>query len=267
MLKKRMVFTLLWNEGRYCLSRNFRLQHVGDRKWLEENYDFATVASSVDELCMLDVSRSVRLTDGFLGDVSWLASRFQMPLSVGGGVYSIDAARSVLRAGADKVIVNSGLFEAPSGIREIRDVFGQQCIVGSIDVRASNGSYQVYSNNGVRSQGSLRDALSSQVLDTTGELLINSIDADGTGHGLDFRILEALPPILEQQVVLMGGVGKPSHIVEALEHSQVDAVATANLLNFIGNGLGEARRACRDSGIALPRRISSEDYRELRSSN
>ena len=86
----------------------------------------------------------------------------------------------------------------------------------------------------------------------TGELLINSIDGDGTGHGLDFRILEALPLILEQQVVLMGGVGKPSHIVEALEHSQVDAVATANLLNFIGNGLGEARRACRDSGIALP---------------
>ena len=110
MLKKRMVFTLLWNEGRYCLSRNFRLQHVGDRKWLEENYDFATVASSVDELCMLDVSDQCGSQMDSLGMFMAGIASFQMPLSVGGGVYSIDAARSVLRAGADKVIVNSGFF-------------------------------------------------------------------------------------------------------------------------------------------------------------
>jgi cyclase len=109
--------------------------------------------------------------------------------------------------------------------------------------------------------GDLRSHIEARVADFVGEIVINSIDRDGTGQGLDFGALAGVPDSCEAQIVLMGGVGTPGHIVEALKDPRVDAVVTANLLNFIGDGLREARLACGRAGIALPLRVSSDSVK------
>jgi len=258
MLKKRLIFTLLWDEGHFSLSRNFRLQHVGDLAWLTDKYNFAAVASSIDELALIDVSRSPRQSKEFLDVVSKLASTFHMPLSVGGGVTSIDVVDSLLQAGADKVILNSALQFDNDQLFLMREKYGKQGLVASIDVRKVDGNYLVFGENGTCNLGSLTTHISERVADYAGEIIINSIDRDGTGQGLDFDILRYVPRDCESQIALMGGVGNPSHIVEGLNAPHVDAVATANLLNFIGTGLLEARVACGDAGIALPQRLPVE---------
>ena len=258
MLKKRLIFALLWDEGQFSLSRNFRLQHVGDLAWLTEKYNFTAIASSIDELALIDVSRSPRQSEGFLDVVSKLASSFHMPLSVGGGVTSIDVVDSLLQAGADKVILNSAFQSDNDQLFLMREKYGKQCLIASIDVRKVDGNYLAIGDDGTCTLGSLAAHISERVADYAGEIIINSIDRDGTGQGLDFEILKYVPNDCESQIVLMGGVGTPSHIVEALKASRVDAVATANLLNFIGTGLLEARLACDDAGIALPRRLPVE---------
>lgn len=254
MLKKRLLFALLWDEGNFCLSRNFRLQHVGDMSWLTEKYNFGSVANSVDELVLIDVSRSARQSERFSEIVSALASAFHMPLSVGGGVTSVEVVDSLLRAGADKVILNSALNGNRARLRLMRETYGKQCLVGSIDVRRIDGAYSVFADNGTRLVGDLGRHIEERVADSVGEIVINSIDRDGTGQGLDFDVLTGVPHHYESQIVLMGGVGTPGHIVQGLQHPAVDAVVTANLLNFIGDGLAEARLACGQAGIALPSR-------------
>lgn len=258
MLKKRLIFTLLWDQGYFSLSRNFRLQHVGDLTWLTDKYHFAAVASSIDELALIDVSRSPRQSEEFLDVVSKLASTFHMPLSVGGGVTSINVVDSLLQVGADKVIVNSAFQSDSDQLFLMREKYGKQCIVASIDVRKVDGNYLAFGDNGTCNLGSLAAHISERVADYAGEIIINSIDRDGTGQGLDFDILKYVPSDCESQIVLMGGVGNPSHIVEGLNSSHVDAVATANLLNFIGTGLLEARLACSDAGVILPHRLPVE---------
>lgn len=261
MLKKRLIFALLWDQGHFCLSRNFRLQRVGDLAWLTEKYNFASVANSIDELVLIDVSRSERQSDRFIETVSVLASSFHMPLSVGGGVTSINAVDSLLRAGCDKVVLNSAFHSDAEHLVLMRETYGKQCLVASVDVRKDGGDYFVFAENGTRSVGPLAIHIERHVAPFAGEIIINSIDRDGTGQGLDFGTLVGVPGNCESQIVIMGGVGTPGHIVEALEDSRVDAVVTANLLNFIGDGLREARLACGQAGIALPLRVPSDSVK------
>ena len=258
MLKKRLMFALLWDQGQFCLSRNFRLQKVGDLTWLTEKYNFAAVANSIDELVLVDVSRSERQSQHFVETVTALAAAFHMPLSVGGGVNSIHVVDSLLRAGADKVLLNSAFHGDVGELTLMRETYGKQCLVGSVDVRSNAGTYSVFAENGSRSEGDLRHHVETRVAPFVGEIVINSIDRDGTGQGLDFGTLAGVPTSCESQIVLMGGVGTPGHIVQALRDPRVDAVVTANLLNFIGSGLYEARQACGEAGIDLPRRVSAD---------
>lgn len=255
MLKKRLIFGLLWDQGSFCLSRNFRLQHVGDLRWLTQHYNFGTIAASTDELALLDVSRGQRQTEAFLEVVGDLATSFHMPLSVGGGILTAAHAHQALRAGADKLIVNSGLTTAPEAVAEMLASLGTQCIVGSVDVRKVDGRFHAFTRDGTDDVGYLDEYLNAHVTPYVGEILLNNIDLDGTGRGIDFAVLDQVPDRVEQQVVLMGGVGRPDHVSQALAHQSVDAIATANLLNFIGTGLGEARQECESLGIPLPVRI------------
>jgi cyclase len=254
MLKRRLIFTLLYDTGRFMLSRNFRLQSVGNLEWLQKNYDFSRISYYIDELVILDVSREKRNLDEFCATLKSIAEGCFVPIAAGGGIKEIESARKLLRSGADKIVINSALFENTEFVEDLASEFGQQCVVASIDVKSvSEGKYQVWSQNGMKCQeGIAQDWFERISKKSVGELYVNSMDRDGTGQGFDLDILDLLPKDFNKPVIMAGGVGNANHLLVGLQDPRVDAVATANLFNFVGNGLKEARQSLVSNGIVLP---------------
>jgi cyclase len=253
MLKKRIIFTLLYDSGQFVLSRNFRLQKVGDLSWLHANYDFTKIAFHIDELIVLDVSRGQRDFPQFLQTLRKLSQGCFAPIAAGGGVRSIAEARALLQSGADKVVLNSALFRSPGLVRELAEAFGQQSLIGAVDLKYStNGDYLVYVENGSQPLDiSAADALARLSESSVGEIYLNSMDRDGTGQGYDFDLLAMLPEKHNIPVILAGGVGNSRHLMAGLQDNRVDAVATAHLFNFLGDGLSTARFNIVNSGFSL----------------
>ncbi len=236
------------------LSRNFRLQNVGNLEWLKENYDFSRVSYSIDELIVLDVTRGEKNLEGFCTALKFLTEGCFVPIAAGGGVNRIETARMLLRSGADKVVVNSELYTNSGLIGDLASEFGQQCIVGSMDIKSSaDGFYQAWSENGMRCETGLAKFWIEKIInDPVGEIYLNSMDRDGTGQGLDLELLGLLPERVSKPIILAGGAGNASHLSEGLGDSRVAAVATANLFNFVGDGLKRARESLVTNGIVLP---------------
>ena len=245
------------------LSRNFRLQNVGDLIWLKKNYNFSKVSYSIDELVVLDVTRRNRNLEQFCEALKLLTDGCFVPISAGGGIDEVRSARKLLRSGADKVVVNTKLYSGDGFIENLASEFGQQCVVGSIDVKSSPiGGYHLMSDNGVKLQSGLANEWIEKVIgESIGEIYINSVDRDGTGQGLDLGILDLLPAKVSKPVILAGGAGNSQHLLEGFRDSRVDAVATANLFNFVGDGLKQARQSLVNDGIVLPM-WSSEFFEE-----
>ena len=248
-----MIFTLLYNQGAFMLSRNFRLQKVGDLHWLQKNYNFSQVAFSIDELIVLDVSRGGRDLNRFCDHLKSLSEGCFVPIAAGGGVRSVADARKLLRSGADKVVVNTLLFDNEALIRELAEEFGQQCIVASIDIKYDNEfGYRVWVKNGERPlEGSIGERFENFLELPVGEVYVNSIDRDGTGQGYDFQILDVIQSAIPIPVIIAGGAGQYHHLAEGLKDDRIDAVATAHLFNFVGNGLAKARFGLQEQGFSL----------------
>ncbi len=236
------------------LSRNFRLQKVGDLHWLKTNYNFSHISFSIDELIVLDVTRGERNANAFCEALKSLTEGCFVPIAAGGGVRTTEQARTLLRSGADKVVVNSPLFENTILIEELASEFGQQCVVGSVDIkRTLDGAYQVWSNSGSQClPNSAVHHIEEITTQPIGEIYLNSMDRDGTGQGYDLQLLDLLPKVMPKPVILAGGVGNATHLAEGLADSRVDAVATAHLFNFVGDGLKQARHSLIDRGVDLP---------------
>lgn len=254
MLKKRLIFTLLYSDGYFVLSRNFRLQKVGDLSWLKLNYNFSHISYSIDELIVLDVTRGEKNIDKFCSILKQLTKGCFVPITAGGGINTIAGAHKLLRSGADKVVINSALYESTNFIADLASEFGQQCIVASIDIKTGlDGTYQVWSRGGTLQIDGTADMLISQVSQSNvGEIYINSMDRDGTGNGYDLGLLDLLPANMLKSVILAGGVGNASHLAAGLADPRVDAVSTAHLFNFIGDGLKNARKSLISGGVDLP---------------
>lgn len=254
MLKKRLIFTLLYSQGHFMLSRNFRLQKVGNLTWLKTNYNFSHISFSIDELVVLDVTRGEKNTEAFCEALKSLSEGCFVPIAAGGGVRTIDHARTLLRSGADKVVVNSALYQNNGFVSDLASEFGQQCVVASMDVkRSQDGVYQVMSDCGSRClEENAAHWVTKVASDAVGEIYLNSIDQDGTGQGYDLKILDLLPEEVSKPVILAGGVGNATHLAEGMADSRVDAVATAHLFNFVGDGLKQARKNLIAGGIDLP---------------
>jgi cyclase len=254
MLKKRVIFTLLYDSGSFMLSRNFRLQRVGKLDWLQENYDFSQIAFSIDELIVIDVSRSERDEDKFCQHVRSLNDSCFIPIAAGGGIRTLEQAQKFLQNGADKIVVNTLLSETPEIVQEIAIQYGQQCIVASVDVKKIGEDFTVWTDNGtVQQQIGLAQWLEDLQSFPIGEVYLNSIDRDGTGQGYHTELLKYLPEQASIPIILAGGAGIPSHLGEGLKDHRVDAVATAHLFNFVGNGLEKARTELLDEGFNLAR--------------
>lgn len=264
MLKKRLIFTLLYNDGFFMLSRNFTLQRIGNLGWLQRNYVFSNIAEAIDELVILNVARTRPEMDQFLGMLEELTKTCFIPIAAGGWVRNLDQAKQLLRSGADKVVVNTPVFSEFGLIEELAVEFGRQCVVASVDVvRSESADFAVRVDRGQRVlTGSARELLGQLNEMPIGDLYLNSIDRDGSGQGYDLSVLDLLPQDFNIPVILAGGAGNTKHLEMGLVDKRVDAVATAHLLNFVGDGLHKARGNLIAKGIHLP--VRDIDIRDLR---
>ena len=252
MLKKRIIFTLLYDNGNFVLSSNFRLQKVGDLHWLKENYNFAHIAFYIDELIVLNVTRNNRSIDQFSSMLKELSNECLVPIAAGGGIGSVSDGRKLLQSGADKLVLNTAIFKNLNLIKELNQEYGKQCIVGSVDIKTHGGTIEFFINNGGdKIETPASDPFTLVNLEYLGELFLNSIDRDGTGQGYDFQLLDFLPTSTKIPIIMSGGVGNYRHLIEGINHPLVDAASTAHLFNFIGDGLHKARESLLSSGMNL----------------
>lgn len=242
------------------LSRNFRLQKVGDIGWLEKNYNFSHIAFSIDELVVLDVSRGEKNFSDFCECLKRLTQGCFVPISAGGGIRNLEQAKELLRSGADKIVVNTPVFGDKDFIVSLAAEFGKQCVVAALDLKRSpKGGYVLMVENGTKTvEGDVKSLLEGLKKLPVGEIYLNSMDRDGTGQGYDFNILELLPKDLTVPVIMAGGVGNSRHIAEGFNKDGVDATATAHLFNFIGNGLEKSRAELIIEGFNLAQWPSKE---------
>ena len=252
MVKSRLIFTLLYDKRSYMLSRNFRLQRVGNLNWIQKHYDFKSIAFSIDELIVLNVTRENRNIKTFAKDLSLLTDSCFMPIAAGGGIRTIDDALCLFGSGADKIVINTPLIRNKKLVKELAKNFGEQSIVASIDYKICDNAERVFIDNGSFDTGlSLDEAVYNAVSLGVGEIFITSIDKDGTGQGYNLEILNKISKISPVPIIASGGVGKPGHLVAGIKDGKVQAVSTANLFNFMVGGLIDARNSLNENNISL----------------
>ncbi len=251
MIKTRVIPCLDVKDGRVVKGVNFvALRDAGDPVEQAKAYD----AAGADELMFLDITASSDQRGAILDVVARTAEACFMPLSVGGGVRSVEDARRLLRAGADKVSVNTAAAEDPDLIARLADAFGTQCVVVAIDVkrREAGEGWAVYTYGGRRE--TTRDALDYAALAVSkgaGEILLTSMDRDGAKTGYDLALLAAMTRHVSVPVIASGGAGKVEHLVEAVLQGGADAVLAASIFHFGEITLGEAKLALAAAGVPV----------------
>lgn len=254
MVKKRLIFTLLYNDGGFMLSRNFRLQRAGNIEWLKNNYNFRNIAFSIDELIILDVSRGERDIHRFCNHIKMIIEECFIPISAGGGISTGEQAKIIMNSGADKLVINSALFKAPAFVADLIRIYGSQCIIASVDVKKESDGFHIYIENGsTKVPFELSEGIKRITDIGVGEIYLNSMDKDGTGHGYLHELLSEIEQDVKVPIIMAGGAGNWHHLLAGLQHVSVDAAATANLFNFIGQGFPNARRELLDNALNLAR--------------
>lgn len=231
MYAKRIIPCLDVNNGRVVKGTNFvNLRDAGDPVEAAKIYD----AQGADELVFLDITASAQVRNIILDIVSQVADSIFIPFTVGGGIRSVDDFNALLRAGADKVSVNSAAIRNPALIQEAADKFGSQCVVCAIDAkRRSEGGWTVYLNGGRVDTG--LDAIEwaqKAVRLGAGEILLTSMDCDGVKNGYDLELTRAVSECVHVPVIASGGAGKMEHFYDAFTQGQADAVLAASLFHF-----------------------------------
>ncbi len=243
MLRKRIIFTLIYADGYFMQSRNFRLQRVGDLKWLEKNYNFQNIAFSIDELIVVDASRGSKSMQKFSLMLNNLVDNIFIPLTAGGGIRCMEDAELLFKCGADKILINTILVKDINLVKELVSKYGSQSIVASIDYKNIDGENYVFNSDGTsKCEMTLNSYIDYLESLNVGEIYLNSIDRDGTGFGYDLETISQISDIVNKPLIIAGGAGNENHLQEGLGLKGVSAVATANLFNFIGNGLPNARK-------------------------
>jgi imidazole glycerol-phosphate synthase subunit HisF len=238
MLARRIIPCLDVAEGRVVKGVHFTaLRDAGDPVEQAARYD----ADGADELVFLDISASPDARRTTLDMVSRVAESIFIPFTVGGGIRAVADGGAALRAGADKVAVNTAAVREPELVSQLADSFGSQCIVAAVDVRRAGDRYAVMINGG-REETALEAIDWIRRLETlgAGEILLTSMDRDGTGAGYDLPLLEAASGAVSIPIIASGGAGRLEHLAEAFEAGAHGALA-ATIFHFQGSTLPEAR--------------------------
>lgn len=248
MLKKRIIPCLDMKGGRVVKGVCFEsLRDAGDPVETAALYD----RLGADELCFLDIGASVENRGTLFEIVEKTASRVFLPLTVGGGIRSVEEIRRALNCGADKVSLNSAALANPALLTEGALRFGSQCIVLAVDVKRDGPSWRVYSHGGTRPTS--RDAIAwiaEGVKAGAGEILLTSMDRDGTGQGYDLELLTAVSRAVEVPLIASGGAGKMDDFRKAFE-AGADAALAASLFHFGTIDLRDLRRTLFESGVMV----------------
>jgi imidazole glycerol-phosphate synthase subunit HisF len=244
----RVIPCLDVHNGRVVKGVNFvDLRDAGDPVEAARAYD----AAGADELCFLDITASHEGRDTILDVVTRTAEVCFMPLTVGGGVRGHADARALLLAGADKVAVNSAAIARPELVADIAERFGSQCVVGSVDARqVEPGRWEVFTHGGRKPTGVDAVAHAIRLAELgAGELLVTSMDRDGTKSGFDLDLIRTIADAVSVPVVASGGVGNVGHLVEGVTLGHASAVLAASIFHFGEVSIGEAHRALADAGL------------------
>jgi cyclase len=253
MLAKRIIPCLDVKDGRVVKGVRFvDLRDAGDPVEAAMAYD----AQGADELVFLDITASHEARDIMLDVVKRTAEGVYMPLTVGGGIRSVDDVRRLLRAGADKVSLNTAALARPEVIREAAERFGSQCIVVAIDAKrtqpAPATTWQVFTHGGRQSTD--RDAVAwarEAVALGAGEILLTSMDRDGTKDGYDLELTRAVSDAVTVPVIASGGAGTLEHFHEALTEGRADAALAASLFHFGIHTIAETKRYLAERGVEV----------------
>jgi cyclase len=230
MLAKRVIPCLDVNLGRVVKGVNFlQLRDAGDPVEVARRYE----EEGADELVYLDITASHEGRDIMLDVVRRTAEHVFMPLTVGGGIRTIDDIRVLLNAGADKVSINSAACKNPDFVRQAAQRFGSQCIVVNIDPKRLNGVFEVHINGGRIPTGLEAVSWARRVEDLgAGEIVLTSMDCDGTKDGYDLEITAEVSEAVSIPVVASGGAGKPEHLADAIQIGKADAALAASIFHF-----------------------------------
>ena len=254
MLKVRIIPCLDVKDGRVVKGINFeQLRDAGDPVEQAIVYD----AAGADELCFLDITASHEKRGTLLDVVRRTAEVCFMPLTVGGGVRTLEDIRALLLAGADKVSINTEAVTRPEFVREAAEKFGSQCIVAAIDAKQGthnhNGPpFEVFTHGGRRATGIDAVAHARKLVEFgAGEILLTSMDRDGTKAGFDLALTRAVSDAVPVPVIASGGVGNLQHLADGIKSGHADAVLAASIFHYGEHTVGEAKRFMADQGISV----------------
>jgi imidazole glycerol-phosphate synthase subunit HisF len=251
MLAKRIIPCLDVTGGRVVKGVNFvELRDAGDPVEIAARYN----EQGADELTFLDITATSDQRDVILHIIEAVASQVFIPLTVGGGVRTVDDVRRLLNAGADKVSFNSAAVANPQVIRDASDKYGAQCIVVAIDAkrRAVGEGWDVYTHGGRKNTGLDAVAWARQMAEHgAGEILLTSMDRDGTKSGFDIELTRAVSDAVPVPVIASGGVGALLHLVEGIRQGGADAVLAASIFHYGEFTVGQAKALMTQHGIAV----------------
>ena len=248
-LAKRIIPCLDVTAGRVVKGVNFvDLRDAGDPVEIAARYD----GEGADELCFLDITASSDERDILLHVIEAVASRVFIPLTVGGGVRKVEDVRRLLNAGADKVSINTAAVQNPELVREASGIVGSQCIVVAIDAKRSGDHWAVYTHGGRRTTG--LDAVrwaERMTAAGAGEILLTSMDRDGTREGFDIGLTRAVSEAVSVPVIASGGVGNLEHLAQGVLEGKADAVLAASIFHFGEYTVRQAKAHLKKRGIEV----------------
>ena len=255
MLKVRVIPCLDVKDGRVVKGVNFvDLRDAGDPVAAASAYDEA----GADELCFLDITASHENRDTIFDVVERTAERCFMPLTVGGGVRKLDDVRKLLEAGADKVSINTAAVNRPEFVRAAAEMFGSQCIVVAIDAKRVGAGknrgprFEIFTHGGREPTGIEAVGYAQEVVAFgAGEILLTSMDRDGTKRGFDIELTRAISDAVTVPVIASGGVGTLEHLVEGVRDGHASAVLAASIFHYGEHSIGEAKRYMAAAGLPV----------------
>jgi cyclase len=250
LLAKRIIPCLDVHAGRVVKGVNFvQLRDAGDPVEIARRYDEA----GADELAFLDITASSDARDTIIEVISRVADQVFIPLTVGGGVREVEDVRKLLNAGADKVSINTSAVEKPELVERAACRFGSQAIVVAIDARRrEGGGWEVYTHGGRKARGlDVVEWAREMARRGAGEILLTSMDRDGTRSGFDLELTRAVCEAVTVPVIASGGVGRVEHLAEGIEQGRADAVLAASVFHFGEIAIPDAKRFLAARGIEM----------------